>query len=124
MGLTGTRFDSGQRAGPDPIERFSSRPDFLVFVYSGASVDPATITHETPPAFLVSAADDAGPSQANAALFAALLAAGVPAELHIYGRGGHGFGFLGRSPEFMTWPVSGWPDQLLAWLTDRGILRR
>jgi acetyl esterase/lipase len=124
VGLTGTRFDAGDPEAADPVERFSSRPDFLVFAYAGGSVDPKAITRATPPAFLVSAADDPRPTAANLARFAALQAAGVPAELHVYGRGGHGFGFLGRSPGFLTWPVSGWPDQLLAWLADRGILRR
>ena len=124
VGLTGTRFDAGEPDALDPVERFSSRPDFLVFAYAGGAVDPKAVTHETPPAFLISAADDPRPTAANLSLFAALQSAGVPAELHIYGRGGHGFGFFGRSPDFLTWPVSGWPDQLLAWLTDRGILRR
>ncbi len=124
VGLTGTRFDAGDPAASDPVERFGSRPDFLVFAYAGTPVEPTAITPATPPAFLVSAADDPRPSAANLALFSALRAADVPAELHIYGRGGHGFGFLGRSPEFLTWPVAGWPDQLLSWLSDRGILKR
>jgi acetyl esterase/lipase len=124
VGLSGTRFDAGDQASADPVERNSSRPDFLVFVYAGHPVDVKSITKETPPAFLVSAADDLRPSVANASLFAAILEAGVPAEIHVFNRGGHGFGFLGRSPEFMTWPVSGWPDLLLAWLADLGILKR
>jgi endo-1,4-beta-xylanase len=124
VGLTGTRFDAGDPVASDPIERLGSRPDFLVFVYAGAPVEPTAITPATPPAFLISAADDPRPSAAHLALFAALRAAGVPAELHVYERGGHGFGFLGRSPEFLTWPVAGWPDQLLSWLSDRGILKR
>jgi len=124
VGLTGTRFDPGDPTVSDPIERLGSRPDFLVFAYAGTPVDPTAITSATPPAFLVSAADDAGPTAAHLALFTALRAAGVPAELHVYERGGHGFGFLGRSPEFLTWPVAGWPDQLLSWLSDRGILER
>ncbi|MBN2372047.1 MAG: alpha/beta hydrolase [Vicinamibacteria bacterium] len=124
VGLAGTRFDAGDQTAFDPVERFSSRPDFLVFVNASVSMDPKSITKETPPAFLISAADDLRPSAANAALFAALIESGVPAEIHVYRRGGHGFGFFGRSPEFLTWPVSGWPNQFLAWLMDLGILKR
>jgi acetyl esterase/lipase len=124
VGLAGTRFDAGDLAASDPVERLGSRPDFLVFAYAGTPVDPTAITPGTPPAFLISAADDAGPTAAHLALFTALRAAGVPAELHVYERGGHGFGFLGRSPEFLTWPVAGWPDQLLSWFSDRGLLKR
>ena len=124
VGLTGTKFDAGNQAASDPVERLSSRPNFLVFGYTGGKVDPKTITKETPPAFLISAADDRGPTANNLALFSALTEAGVPAEIHVYNRGGHGFGFLGRSPEFLKWPVSHWPEQLLAWLADLGILKR
>ena len=124
VGLAGTHFDAGNQAASDPVERFSSRPDFLVFGYAGGRIDAKLITKETPPSFLVSAADDRGPTANNVALFSALTEAGVPAELHVYGRGGHGFGFLGRSPEFLKWPVSRWPEQLLAWLADLGILKR
>jgi endo-1,4-beta-xylanase len=124
VGLTGTRFDAGNQAASDPVERFSSRPDFLVFGYTGGKVDPKTITKETPPSFLVSAADDRGPTASNLALFSTLTEVGVPAEIHVYGRGGHGFGFLGRSPEFLKWPVAKWPEQLLAWLADLNVLKR
>jgi endo-1,4-beta-xylanase len=124
VGLAGTKFDAGNPAASDPVERLSSRPDFLVFGYTGGKVDPKTIMKDTPPSFLISAADDRGPTANNLALFGALTEAGVPAEIHVYSRGGHGFGFLGRSPEFLKWPVSGWPDQLLAWLADLGILKR
>jgi acetyl esterase/lipase len=124
VGLTGTRFDAGNQAAADPVERFSSRPDFLVFGYTGGKIDPKLITKETPPAFLISAADDRGPTANNLALFSALTEAGVPAEIHVFSRGGHGFGFLGRSPEFLKWPVFEWPELLLAWLADLGILKR
>ncbi len=124
VALAAAKFDAGNPAAADPVERFSSRPDFLVFGYAGGKIDQAGITKETPPAFLVSAADDRGPTANNVALFSALTAAGVPAELHVYSKGGHGFGFFGRSPEFLTWGVAHWPQQLLAWLSDMGLLKR
>ena len=45
-------------------------------------------------------------------LYPKLKAARLPAELHIYEHGGHGFGMTGRTPEFRGWPVSHWPEQL------------
>src|SRR5690606_11045006 len=109
----------------DAVERFSSRPDFLTFVYGGGGAPrEGEIRKDMPPAFLVSAADDTGPSVGNAALLSALVQAGISAAMHVYRRGGHGFGFLGRSPEFMQWAAAGWPNQFLAWLTDLEILKR
>ena len=122
--LAGTRYDAGDAQAADSVERHSSRPGFLAFVYGGGRMDPGEIREDMPPVFLVSASDDRGPSMGNAALFTALLEAGVSAEMHIYRQGGHGFGFLGRSSEFLAWPVAGWPDQFLAWLTDLEILKR
>ena len=52
----------------------------------------------------------------------ALLKAGIPAELHIYERGGHGFGLRGRSPDFKNWSVSHWPEHAAQWLAARGFL--
>ncbi len=124
VSLAGTRYDRGEEKSSDPVSRLSSRPDFLVPVYGGFPVEASDIPEDMPPVFLVSAADDPRPSARNAEVFAQLLEAGVSAELHIYRRGGHGFGFLGRAPEFMTWPVAGWPDQFLAWLADLEILNR
>ena len=47
--------------------------------------------------------------------YAALRAAKVPAELHVFARGGHGYGM--RRPDL---PVGRWPELLLAWLSDIG----
>jgi acetyl esterase/lipase len=116
--LATTHADAGQAGSPDPVERQSSRPDFTILGYPGISADKVTITAGMPPAFLFSAYDDARTSITNASLFLKYRAAGVPAEIHIYNRGGHGFGIRDR-----PLPVSSWPARLLEWMGDRGLLR-
>lgn len=70
------------------------------------------VDRQTPPVFLVHAADDlVVPVENSLKLFAALRQAGTAAELHVYERGGHGFG-LGTQPE----PTADWPHRCAAWL--------
>jgi hypothetical protein len=45
-------------------------------------------------------------------------------ELHVYNRGGHGFGMTGRTPAFAQLPVSGWPSRFQEWMVDMGFLPR
>lgn len=78
------------------------------------------VTAEAPPTFLVHAADDASvPLENSLAYLAALRAAKVPAEAHIFEEGGHGFGI--RLAEGK--PAAAWPDLLVAWLERRGFFR-
>lgn len=130
----GTHFDSGTAASDDPIERQSCRPDFMILVYPvisftkdythrgsmhnliGRSPDKKLIrdlsnelqvTGKTPPSFLVHATDDrAVPPQNSISFYLALKKANVPAEMHIYLKGGHGFGMLkGRCAAAENWPA-------------------
>ncbi len=118
-----TMFSAVQTKPADPIDRQSSRPDFAVLGYPALGGDSPTVVKDTPPTFLVVADDDrfAG---ATAAYYSKLKAQGVPAELHIYARGGHGVGMTGRTPAFRELPMSHWPEQLQAWLVDRGLIPR
>jgi acetyl esterase/lipase len=116
--LTGTRYDRGDASSADPIERFSSRPDFLVPVYPLTPQD-VHVTKDTPPSFLVHAHDDGLSSENSVRFYLGLKKAGVPAELHIYSVGGHGFGILNRRI-----PASSWPQRLLDWLAVMEIVRR
>ena len=90
------------------------RPDFLVLGYPAI---PATldVTPSTPRTFLVAAYDDPllNPADHASRFFAALRMAKVPAELHIYSSGGHGFGILKTGKTSATWP-----DALEAWLKE------
>ncbi len=98
----------GMIAPPD------SRPDFLVLGYPAI---PATlnVTSAMPRTFLVAADDDTtvNPAENAGRFFAALRAAKVPAELHIYSSGGHGFGIQKSGKT-----SAAWTGALVAWLKE------
>ncbi len=101
------------------------RPDFSVLVYpaylfrkGGLELsDEITVDSETPPAFLVQTKDDVRYYRSTLAYTAALDAAGVAVEAHLFAKGGHGYGLreTGR-------PVSQWPQLCEAWMRDMGFL--
>ena len=122
----------------------SARPDFSLLIYPVVSFD-TTITHrgsrnnligikpdarlverfsnelqitnETPPAFLVHSADDkAVPVMNSIGYFRGLQKNNIPAELHVFQKGGHGYGLaIDRGTE------SSWPDLCIRWLKQIGI---
>jgi acetyl esterase/lipase len=135
----GTHFDDGDATAKDSIEQFSSRPDCMVLIYPVMSMSktimhvgsknnligltPADdiaklysnelqVTKQTPPTFLVHAADDKTVPVENSLLFfQACKDNGVPVEMHIYPVGGHGFGLaLGKGY------LETWTDRLVDWL--------
>lgn len=120
--LAATRPEPGQPDAADVVERQSSRPDFFAPIYSGGfqRADLRISKESTPPAFLSCAYDDRMPEQ-MAAFFTTLRQAGVNAELHIYSRGGHGYGVRADRPGLA---VSGWPVSFAGWLGDRGFLQK
>ncbi len=117
--LAGTRFDAGSEGASDPVDKLSSRPDFLILVYPGFRPESLSVTKETPPTFLVHADDDRLSAQRSAAFYLALKKVGVSGELHVYARGGHGFGMRDNHL-----PVSSWPARLQEWMSDRGFTRK
>jgi acetyl esterase/lipase len=125
---TATNFDQRAYEPLDEIDKQSCRPDFAVAVYPGYLVPEDTgsdvlapyirIPKETPPMFFVHAGDDPESGPENCvSMYAALRKAGIPAELHIYATGGHGFGV--RKSEK---PVSNWTDHCVAWLRTQKII--
>jgi acetyl esterase/lipase len=116
---SGLDFDAGDAAASDPIEVQSSRPDFIATIYGAVALaiqakegSSVLVRADTPPAFLVHAHDDKGvSSEQSIAFYLALRAAKVPAELHIYAKGGHGFGARARGL-----PVSSWMERWLEWM--------
>ncbi len=127
---TGTRFDAGNPAADDPIERLSSRPDFLVLVYAAISGElfrtsspdylstNSLVTTDTPPTFLVQTHEDPVVSPNHSVLFyQALLEAKVPAEMHIFGFGSHGLGLAPGDPQLVQWQ-----PLLAGWLRRSGLL--
>lgn len=109
----------------DAVDKLSSRPDFAIALYPGHLCRPGTkldpgirVTKRTPPTFLLQAWDDPVDEICNSTLYArALDDAGVPAEVHLFAKGGHAFG-LRR----MEQPVSIWPSLVEGWLKGIGIL--
>ena len=110
----------------DAVDDVSSRPDFLILVYpayllaDGSSCElDATVAvgAESCPTFLLHAGDDHIAPEGSIAYCLALRSAGIPAELHIYESGGHGFGLAQREHRIGTT----WQDRLAGWLGDRGL---
>lgn len=140
-----TRFDAGDATAPDPIDRVSSRPDFVVLCYP-VIVSSAPFAHQgsfrsllgddapaelraslsndtqvrpdTPPTFLFHTNADTGvPPENSVQYYLALRRAGVPAELHIFEPGPHGVGLALNHPV-----LHAWPELLSAWMRARGLL--
>jgi len=141
--------DGGKADASDAIERVSDRPDFVVLSYGRFSMDVAIprktnlqgllgdhptqamldsvsvaklVTKNTPPCFIYSTTADQVVNPMNAtALYDALKKAGVPAELHIFERGGHGSGMaqgLKNLPELAIYPtlLANWME-MHGWMT-------
>jgi endo-1,4-beta-xylanase len=121
--LVETRFDAGKPESADPVDHFSSRPDVAVLGYPGVKPATTPVPKDAPPTFLVVNSDD-NLAPASAEFYLALRKSGVPAELLIFNRGGHGFGMTGRNAEFNSLPVATWPDRLQDWLKDVGFVPR
>jgi acetyl esterase/lipase len=120
VAMIATRDVSGNAAALDPIDRESARPDFQALIYPGRSGDIHPDPH-TSPAFLAAAYDDRQDiAEGLAEVYLRMKRAGVPAELHMYGSGGHGFGVRATN----TRPVGTWLVRFEDWLVDRKILVR
>lgn len=134
-----THFDNGDQGNADPVEKMSCRPDFSILVYPvisfteefshtgsraallGEDPDPELVryysnehqvTTDTPPAILIHSGDDEGvPVQNSLAYYQALLKHGIPAEMHVYPYGRHGYSLaIGRGH------LATWPDRVLEWI--------
>jgi acetyl esterase/lipase len=142
----GTHFDDGEADAKDAIDRVSCRPDFMVLVYPVIALSgtyahegsrnnllgkPADeklveqfsnhkqVTERTPPTFLMHTGGDRAVPPENSVLFyEALRQAKVPAEMHIYEKGGHGFGLAPNDPV-----LSSWPSRCEDWLRLRGVIK-
>lgn len=120
--MTALHYEDASYESVDAADELSSRPDFLVPIYAAYISETDTlskVTAETPPTFLAVTQDDAGRGVDAAKFFIELKKNGVPAELHVYSRGGHGYGL--RPSEN---PVSTWPQRLEDWMRVSGLLRK
>ena len=144
--LASTQFIPGKPEAEDPIERVSSRPDYLVLGYpwiGAISSDTSHLTYcklfnvmdrcealraayspdlfvskETPPTFIYhTTTDDTVPVEQGLRFYQALLKAGVPVEMHIFAKGSHGSGLGKGDPS-----LEQWPNLLETWLRAQGLL--
>jgi len=108
-------FDLGQPAAADPIERLSSRPDFVASNCTwnfGSATSPFKFTASTPPVYLCHAQDDTtAPIALSTAIEQQLKALGVLEHLEVYPSGGHDSFNVGLSHAGKDWP-----DKFLPWL--------
>jgi len=135
----GTRFDLGKPDSTDPIEKFSCRPDFMLLLYpvitfneefghmgsrnnllgAGKYSNELQVTAQTPPTFMILADDDtAVPSRNSVEFYLALKKHKIPAEMHIFRQGGHGFGMNKKNL-----PVDQWPNLFAQWMKAQGITK-
>lgn len=137
-----TAFDNGNPSAADPVEKFNCRPDFSILFYPvismqkdithmgsrnnllGKNADPALverysnekqITKDTPPVFMIHCSDDRVVNPENSIRFyQKLLEFGIPAELLLFEKGGHGPGAFKNNPS--------WKAAFFNWLKRRGCL--
>ena len=123
-----TNFDHRTYDKVDDADAVSCRPDFTLLIYpayltvkeEGDKVAPELkISAETPPTFLVQAEDDGVRVETSLFYYAALRTAKVPAEMHLYPKGGHGYGLRPSANLVTTWPA-----RAEDWLHSLGALVR
>lgn len=146
-GMTAVRPDHPYYSGNDAAEKFSARPDFAALLFPVISLLPpldttrtkreiigkkptvenaklwsvdSHISENTPPIFMVQAVDDPiAPPEHCLKMFQGMRDKGQPVEMHMFEKGGHGFG-LGGANEL----VSQWPELFHGWLDYRNTPRK
>lgn len=121
-----THFERRLYRPVDAADNVSCRPDFAIALYPGhlardrdLELNPdIRVTRQTPPTFLLQAEDDPlDPVENSIVYHAALRAAGVPVEIHLYAKGGHAFGMRRTSS-----PITAWPQLVENWLATIGMI--
>jgi acetyl esterase/lipase len=122
-----TNYSERTYTAVDDADKLSCKPDFAVIIYPGylaladknyALAPELQIDSNTPPTFLLQAEDDPVHVENALVYFQALSNAKVPSELHVYAKGGHGYGLR---PTAL--PVTAWPSLVEKWLHTIGVLR-
>jgi len=122
-----THYEQRLYPAVDAADQQSCKPDFAFVIYPGylaladqnfAFTPDIPVTAATPPTFLLQAENDPVHVENAVQYFMALKKAGVPAELHVYAKGGHGYGL--RPTEL---PITHWPELATTWLKTIGMLQ-
>ncbi len=111
----------------DKTDDVPHRPDFALLIYPwniydserGELIAGASVPKNCPPVFLVHTDDDRSSSLGSVLFYAGLKRHGIPAELHVYGNGGHGYGLRPVTGS----QISSWPDHAAHWLDTRSLLK-
>ncbi len=121
--MASTAFRHRAYADRDWVDQVSCRPDFCLLVYpaylNGTNFRLAPeikVTKEVPPTLIIQAEDDASYIDSSLFYYYALKQAGVPAWMHLYSTGGHGYGM--RDTGYM---VNEWPDRAEDWFQELGV---
>lgn len=142
----GTRFDLGNSESVDPIEKYSCRPDFMLLLYPVITFNEEfghmgsrtnligsgnkwelvakysnelNVSAQTPPTFLILSDDDSAvPTRNSIEFYMALKKFRIPAEMHIFRDGGHGFGMTKKNL-----PVDQWPNLFVQWMKAQRITK-
>lgn len=123
--------DNQDRESYDEIDAVSPRPDFWVGVYgtygdrsgNNRHVEAFEVHKDIPPTFLVHAGNDSRVNvMGSVELYSALQKKGIPAELHVYEQGEHGFALETDRGAAVTSTVTDWSNRFIEWLKVRGIL--
>ncbi len=121
-----THFEQRLYDAVDAADQVSCRPDFAVIVYPGylamseqnfAPNPEIYVTEKTPPSFILQAEDDPVHVENSTVYFLELKNAKVPAEMHLYAQGGHGYGL--RRTDL---PVTRWPELVETWMRTIRVL--
>lgn len=121
--MASTAYDREMYKAIDDADKVSARPDASMLIYpaylaeKGSLVEEVKITQKTPPAFLVHAHDDGLSSESSVLYYLALKRLNIPAEMHIYAKGGHGYGMVDSGL-----PTNQWPARCAEWLKVSGWL--
>src|SRR5581483_9271100 len=122
-----TNFEKQTYEPQDEADKLSSRPDFAAIIYPGLLTEnndgqhlasDMTVTADTPPTFLLQAEDDGVKVENSLLYYAALKQAKVPVEMHLFARGGHGYGL--RRTEL---PITAWPGLAEKWMHTIGAIK-
>jgi len=112
--LSDIRSDNGRVDANDPVETFSSKPNFQALIYAAWTND-ITLSKNSSPAFILGGYQDMESiSTGMAKLYLKFKEQNIPVELHIYAHSGHGFGIRKGDKG----PSSKWPTALITWLYE------
>jgi acetyl esterase/lipase len=124
--LLGRKQEQRAYAAVDESDKASSLPNFSLLVYpaylsvddKGTEVAPeVAVNAQTPKTFIVQAEDDHHFIEGTLLYYRALERAKIPAEMHLFPEGGHGYGLRPSSAR-----VTGWPKLAEDWLRSLGLL--